>query len=82
MIQDESSPEVTEDGVALFVDCKEELIVRMEGEAGDVGAVGEWQGVGFVVDQVEDCHSVPNRREKRCSIGCVHQVPFAIYAPQ
>jgi hypothetical protein len=38
---------VCENGAAIFVDGEEEVSAGVEGEAGDVFAVGEGEGMGF-----------------------------------
>lgn len=63
MIQHHSPLEVTEDGMALFVNAEQELAVGVQRYSCNVGPVRKGKSVRFVVDEVEDCHSVAHGRE-------------------
>lgn len=52
-----------QDGVAIFVDCEEQIALRIEGEPCNVPSVCEGESVGFVVDQIKDSDAIAYGRE-------------------
>lgn len=64
--------------MALLVDGEQQLAVRVECYAGDIGPMRKGQSVRLVVHQVEYSDSIADRRQELCAIPSVDEITFAI----
>jgi len=97
MMKCDSSRYVRQDCVAIFVDREEQITPRCETESSNVLSMRKRKGMGFVtvgilacglfgptqyaLDQVKNCHSIPDWRKETRSIRTEKQVSLTIDSP-